>query len=354
MEDNYKSTEVPYLYGKVVITGVTGNNGFATLRKIRHLSGVTSIIGLVRNVSDIEKVSARLRAYDESTLSHRAIVPEITTDLTRTAHAHIWINWKGVNLATLKKINLRLETEVAQKGMHLRDMLLQQNLEIALDDANSALKYAPHCVYLQQGNPVDVILRAVQLLGFPAGKVLSTGAMMEFYRFTKLFSYTFREITLQRVTGLYIGEHGENAVPVRSRILFGGVTPKEYAKAIYGECEVAEIDTIYANVNREAFWIRERTGETPSEGPSSVTTNLVEMILAPQKHTVVGVASYIKENAHYDIADVGITLPVLIGHEGVVGVIEIELSEREKEAFKKAYHHLQDMNKIADTLLANR
>ena len=136
------------------------------------------------------------------------------------------MNWKGINLATLQEQHPDMEKEAKEKGFHLRDLLLEANLRIALEDAKNAANFSPNCIYLQQGNPVDVLARAVGKF-LPKERVLSTGTMMEFNRWQKLVEREFPEISFERATGLYIGEHGELAVPVKERLLIGGLTAEK-------------------------------------------------------------------------------------------------------------------------------
>lgn len=347
---DYTLYNAPYKFGKIVVTGANGRNGFNTLESLTHVKGVTELVALVRNKEKAEFVQNRLRELQEKKRRHPDIDPIITDNPELTKFAHVWINWKGTNLADLQKKNPNLEKEAKEKGYNLRDMLIHSNLKITIDDAKLALKYAPNCIYMQEGNPVDILARSVYKLGFKPGKVISTGAMMEYFRYTKLFTINFPEITLQREAGLYIGEHGETAVPVKEKLIAGITTIEEYVKLRHGDKGIKTLEKIYSEVNNEAKYLRDRLGSTPSEGPSAVSVDLVRLILHPQKRTNVGILTHVGNS--YGLRkeeDFHTTVPASVGYDGAK-VIPIDLREDTYKNFMKSVNHIKEMNKIADKI----
>ena len=344
----YGAIEMPYLPGKIVVSGANGRNGYSTLLRLMGLPGVSELVALVPESRFIDEVKDRLRAYEESLSSHSHPEVLVTDDPEAAKHAQVWMNWKGINLATLQKQHPDMEKEAKEKGIHLRDLLLEANLRIALEDAKNAANFSPNCIYLQQGNPVDVLARAVGKF-LPKERVLSTGTMMEFNRWQKLVEREFPEISFERATGMYIGEHGELAVPVKERLLIGGLTAEEYIRETHGKAGLEKLEKIYADVNNEAFWLREHTGATPSEGPSAVTFDFVQALLRPsRKSTVFGAIAYV--SGAYGLKDICLSVPVAVNSEGG-RVLEVRFSKEATEDFYKAAEHISAMNLAADKLM---
>lgn len=344
----YETIEMPYRPGKIVVSGANGRNGYATLLRLMSLPGVSELVGFVPESRFIDEVKDRLRGYEESLSSHSHPEVLITDDPEAGKHAQIWMNWKGVNLATLQKQRPDMEKEAKEKGIHLRDLLLETNLAIAIEDARNALKFAPNCIYIQQGNPVDVLARAVCKL-LPGERVLSTGTMMEYNRWEKLVEREFPEISFERATGMFIGEHGELAVPVKERLLIGGLTAQEYIREVHGKAGLEKIEKIYSDVSNEAFWLREHIGATPSEGPSAVTSDFVQALLRPsRKSTIFGAIAYV--NGVYGLKDICLSVPVAVNSEGA-RVLEVQFSKEVMTEFYRAVDHISTMNRAADKLM---
>lgn len=344
----YATVAMPYRPGKIVVSGANGRNGYSTLVRLMALPGVSELVGLVPESKFINEVQDRLRGYEESLSSHSHPEVVVSDDPEGGKHAQIWMNWKGVNLATLQQQRPDMEKEAQEKGVHLRDLLLETNLEIAIEDARHAVSFAPNCIYLQQGNPVDVLARAVCKL-LPKEKVLSTGTMMEYNRWAKLVEREFPEISFERATGMYIGEHGELAVPVKERLLIGGITAEEYIREVHGKPGLEKLERIYADVRNEAFWLREHIGATPSEGPSAVTADLVQALLRPgRKSTLFGAIAYV--DGAYGLKDICLSVPVAVNSEGA-RVLDVPFAKEVMEEFYQAAEHITAMNKVADQLM---
>src|SRR5512144_2697322 len=116
----YETVEMPYLPGKIVVSGANGRNGYSTLVRLMELPGVSELIALVPEKIFINEVQDRLRAYEESLSSHSHPEVTVTDDPEAARHAQVWINWKGINLATLQKGNPNMEKQAREKGVHLR------------------------------------------------------------------------------------------------------------------------------------------------------------------------------------------------------------------------------------------
>jgi malate/lactate dehydrogenase len=343
---SYQSFIQQYQPRKVVVSGANGRNGFTTLEMLTHLP-LDSLIGLVRKEEQIQQLYDRLRQHQEMFERHSEIVPIITCDPEQASYAHIWINWKGMNLATLQKINPNFEQEAQEKGIHSRDMLLEGNAKIAIEDSDMAKTYAPNCVYMQQGNPCDVLAHAVNQNGFERGKVISTGTLMEYYRFTKLFALAFPDFTLERATGIYIGEHGELAVAVPESISMGGVNVHKLVESRYGSDGLAKLEDVFSRVANEAYWLRERTGETPSYGPASVSVDLVKAMIHPTKSTVFGISTSL--DGEYGLDDLHISVPATVDRSGA-RVLEIRFRDEVMGKFYDAARHIQEMNHMLGTI----
>src|SRR4030042_3472364 len=344
--------DFPYIPGKVVVSGANGKNGFATMCELSKIARVSELVGLFRKPEEKSRLKKLWRAHEESERKHIHVTPNWTTDPEETRDANIWIDFRGVSLEALARKIPNLEALAIEREVHQRGLLLEENLKISSVDTKLTLRYAPHAIRIQQGNPVDVLVRNCVKLGFPAKRVISTGTLLEADRFINIFNQTYPEIALDNTCSLYLGEHGELAVPIKSRMSFEGVSPEEYLTAIGVNNPEIALDKIYQAVNTEAFELRQATGETPWEGPAAVTANLVAKLLNPQRSSPIAVSTYIKHTPHYGLDDIAISIPVILGREGVSSIVEIYLPAAELGLFARATRHIMEVCQTADKLLA--
>ena len=66
----YGAIEMPYLPGKIVVSGANGRNGIQRCSGLMSLPGVSELVALVPESVFINEVQDRLRAYEESLSSH--------------------------------------------------------------------------------------------------------------------------------------------------------------------------------------------------------------------------------------------------------------------------------------------
>lgn len=203
---------------------------------------------------------------------------------------------------------------------------------------------------MQQGNPVDPLVRIdYRYAGennpnFNPGRIISSGTEMEKYRFLKLFEKYFPEINLDRFSGFYIGQHGLMASP--GILTIGGIEVEKLVESMYGEIGLGRLKEVFDQVPTEAEHMISKTGLTPSEGPASLTKDIVELALNPRQ-TVIGISTYIK-NMYDDVKDTAFTVPVLLGENGAV---PIELKdEKLAQKIRAVDSHLKEINDKADAI----
>lgn len=342
-------------WGKVVITGGKGANGFETALNLMCLRGfVTELVVLVRKPEDIDTLIKRTRVRLEREPRRNWLIPMFTTDPKMTCGAHIWINWKGAKIEDLLKANPGLEAEYRAKGLSLRNIMLANNLPISVADAQLALKYAPDCIYLQEGNPVDSLVRIVNRLGFKPGRVISTGVMPDYDRIVKLLTLAFSQINLENLSGLCIGEHGDKLVIAKSRFMLNGASLEEIVRTVEPNDPTIgskRLDEVFGQIAAEGKWVREASGRTAYEGPAANCRDLVMAILSP-KSSFMSVSSYIRSDDFFGINDTALSLSARLGCNGVEEIIHTKLNDAETQELKECVAALTIMNRTADELFS--
>jgi L-lactate dehydrogenase len=213
--------------------------------------------------------------------------------------------------------------------------LLGTNAEIYKDILPRIAEAAPDAVILVVTDPPDPLADVVRLHGF--ARVLSTGTYLDSLRFRFHLARHF-EVNPREVEADVVGEHGTSAVFLWSSARVGGMNVEELAaqRGIpFGTFrETVERDVRYANIT-----IIEGIGAS-QYGIGMVSARIAEIVLRDER-AVIPIGSF---NPRYGVT---LSLPSVLGREGVVRVLQPDMSPEEQrgldhsaEALKNALSRL--------------
>lgn len=183
-------------------------------------------------------------------------------------------------------------------------------------------------------NPVDILTHlTVQEMNVPQNQVLGLGTMLDTARFRSLIAAEMK-LCPTEVKALILGEHGDSMIPVWSSATaaglplagFPGMTPalqnKLFERAKGSGAEV----------------IRRKGGAGWAVG---VTIAEVVHALVLDKNQLLPVSSY-QRGKVYGIRDISLSVPTLVGRNGVVDHIEIDLWPKEKQGLQSSARALKE------------
>ena len=151
-------------------------------------------------------------------------------------------------------------------------------------------------------------------------------------------------MSVQNVTAMVLGGHGDDMVPVRSYCQVGGV-PVE--KLISG-ARLEEIEQRTRQAGGEIVALL-KTGSA-FYSPASAAVQMATAYLQDRKQ-ILPCAAYLE--GEYGIDGVYFGVPVSIGAGGVERVIEIDLSEKEKQEMAASVGHVRELIAAMDGILAD-
>jgi L-lactate dehydrogenase len=196
--------------------------------------------------------------------------------------------------------------------------LLEKNADIYREIVASVHDAAPEALILVVTDPPDPLADVVRLLGH--SRVLSTGTYLDTLRFR--FHVARRlKINPASVDAFVIGEHGTSSVFLWTSGRVGGKPLLDLLdETARGEIER---EVRYANIT-----IIEGIGAS-QYGIGMVCAQIAEMILRDER-VVIPIGSYMQKFG------VTLSLPSVLGREGVVRVIEPEMSSAERQGLEKS------------------
>jgi len=222
-----------------------------------------------------------------------------------------------------------------QKPGQTRLELLKQNAGIAAQIVKNVLATGGRPVILMTTNPVDVLTRvALDVavpLGLPPGRVFGSGTVLDSSRFRHLLSKTIGGDP-RGVHASVLGEHGDSEVCVWSRANISGIPLGEVMRARGLDLDTAFKDQMALDVRRAAYEIINRKGYTAT-AIGVALCRIVEAVVNDQK-SILTVST--DAEGRYGLPRVCLSLPCLVGADGVEGVIDAPLDPEEETALKKS------------------
>lgn len=217
--------------------------------------------------------------------------------------------------------------------------LAEKNADIFRDIVPEVVRYNSDAILLVVTNPVDVLTyQTLKLSGFPPSRVMGSGTVLDSARFRYLLA-DHCGVDPRNVHAHIIGEHGDSEVPVWSLANIAGTRLVDYCVVCQEDCDGIPKDEIFQQVREAAYKVIERKGATFYAVGLSVAS-IVESIWRNQ-HSVLPVSSLLE--GQYGMEDVCLSLPTIVGREGVVQVLELPLEEEEIDGLRRSAEVLKDV-----------
>ena len=227
---------------------------------------------------------------------------------------------------------------VAQKEGETRLDLLQRNTEVFRSIVTPVVKSGFDGIFLVATNPVDIMTRVTyELSRFGASRVIGTGTSLDTARLRYLLGDYFT-VDPRNIHAYVIGEHGDSEfVPLSQVMLATKPVTTILADDRNSYC-VNDMQQIEEQVRTAAYKIIEAKRAT-YYGIGMAIARIVNAILGDE-NSVLTVSA--KMCGEYGQRDVFIGVPCIIGRNGVKEIVELNLTDDEKEKFEKSASVLKE------------
>lgn len=226
-----------------------------------------------------------------------------------------------------------------QRPGETRIDLVNRNIEIYKDMIPKIVKYNPDAILLVVSNPVDILSYVTyKLSGFPANRVFGSGTVLDTARFQATLSSKFK-IDARDIHANIIGEHGDSEIATWSLTTIGGLTIEQYCRDMKIEFTEKMREQIGNDVKNAAYEIIDRKGFT-NYAVALAITRIVKAILRDER-SILTVSSL--QTGDYDLEDVYISVPTIVGRNGIQEVVEIPYSSKETDALKESARLLKEI-----------
>ena len=222
-----------------------------------------------------------------------------------------------------------------------RDDLISTNAGIVKAVTKEVASRSPEAILIIVSNPLDAMCHvAFEAAGFPKERVIGMAGVLDSARFRTFISMEL-DVSVENTHAFVLGGHGDTMVPL----------PRYSTVAGIPITELMAPDRIDALVDRTRNGGAEIVGllKTGSAyyAPASAAVEMAESILKDKKK-ILPCAAYLQ--GEYGQQDLFIGVPVKLGAKGVEDIIEITLTDDEKQALQKSADAVQELKDLLKTL----
>lgn len=191
-------------------------------------------------------------------------------------------------------------------------------------------------------NPVDILTYVTwKLSEFPPNRVTGSGCSLDTARFRFLIGQKLG-IHAESCHGWVLGEHGDSSVPVWSGVNVAGVPLKNLNSAIGTDQDPEQWKNVHKDVVASAYEII-RMKDYTSWAIGLSVADLTESILKNLRR-VHPVSTLVK--GLYGInEEVFLSVPCILGENGITDLIKIKLTTEEEASLKKSAETLWEIQK---------
>ena len=245
-----------------------------------------------------------------------------TNDYSKTANSDVAVITSGI----------------PRKPGMTREELIGINAGIVKSVAESILEHSPNSIFIVVSNPMDTMAYLTHKeLGLPKHRIIGMGGALDSARFKYRLAEAL-ECPASDIDGMVIGGHSDTGMipltrlAVRNSIPVSAFLTEEQIKAVAEATKVGGA-TLTKMLGTSAWY-----------APGAAVSSMVQAIACDHKKMFA--CSALLEG-EYDLDDICIGVPCIIGKNGIESIVQLDLSDAEKENL----HNSADAVRVVNNLL---
>lgn len=229
-----------------------------------------------------------------------------TGDYTKTANSDICVITSGL----------------ARKPGMTRAELLGINASIVKSVSASLIEHSPNTIIIVVSNPMDTMTYLVhKTTGLPKNRIIGMGGALDSARFKYRLAEAL-EAPISDVDGMVIGGHSDKGmVPLTRLATRNSVPVSEFLSE-------ERLEEVKQATKVGGATLTKLLGTSAWYAPGAAVSGLVQAIACDQKK--IYPCSALLEG-EYGLSNLCIGVPVVLGRNGIEKIVEINLSDAEKE-----------------------
>ena len=232
---------------------------------------------------------------------------------------------------------------VPRKPGMSRDDLLEINGKVMKSVGEGIKRFAPNAFVICITNPLDVMVGVLQhYSGLQDNMIVGMAGVLDSARFRTFLSWKFN-VSVNDVNAFVLGGHGDSMVPLIKLSNISGITLENLVKE--NKITQDELDAIIERTKKGGGEIVSllKTGSA-YYAPATSAVAMAESYLLDKKR-ILPCAAKLAKGEYGVLEPIFVGVPVKIGSNGIEDIIEVPLTEKEKDVLDYSINSVIELNK---------
>jgi malate dehydrogenase len=228
---------------------------------------------------------------------------------------------------------------IPRKPGMTREELIGINAGIVKTVSSSIIKHSPNCILIVVSNPMDTMTYLVhKTLGLPKNQIIGMGGALDSARFKYRLAEAL-EAPISDVDGMVIGGHSDTGmVPLIAHATRNSIKVTEFLSD-------ERLEQVAADTKVGGATLTKLLGTSAWYAPGAAVSSMVQAIACDQKK-MFPCSAYLE--GEYDLNDICIGVPVLLGKNGIEKIIDIPLSDADKAKIQESAAGVKKTNALLE------
>ncbi|EPR70474.1 MULTISPECIES: malate dehydrogenase [Winogradskyella] len=246
-----------------------------------------------------------------------------TNDYSKTANSDICVITSGI----------------PRKPGMTREELIGINAGIVKMVSSSLVEHSPNTIIIVVSNPMDTMTYLVhKTTGLPKHRIIGMGGALDSARFKYRLAEAL-EAPISDVDGMVIGGHSDTGmVPLISHATRNSIKVSEFLSE-------ERLNQVAEDTKVGGATLTKLLGTSAWYAPGAAVSGLVQAIACDQKK--IYPCSTLLEG-EYGLSDLCIGVPVVLGRNGIEKIVDVSLSDAEKEHMKASAEGVKKTNGLLE------
>jgi len=244
-----------------------------------------------------------------------------TNDYSRTANSDVAVITSGI----------------PRKPGMTREELIGINAGIVKTVSENLVKHSPNIILIVVSNPMDTMAYlAHKVTGLPKNKIIGMGGALDSARFKFRLAEAL-ECPQSDVDGMVLGMHSDTGMIPLTRLATRNSVP------VSNFLSNERLQQVLEDTKVGGATLTKLLGTSAWYAPGAAVSSMVQAIACDQKKMF---PCSVMLQGEYGMSDLCIGVPVILGKNGIEKIVEIPLSNEEKEMMEKSAVAVRDVNAL--------
>ena len=228
---------------------------------------------------------------------------------------------------------------IPRKPGMTREELIGINAGIVKTVATSLIKHSPNVILIVVSNPMDTMTYLVhKTTGLAKNKIIGMGGALDSARFKYRLAEAL-EAPISDVDGMVIGGHSDTGmVPLTGHATRNSIKVSEFLSE-------ERLSQVAEDTKVGGATLTKLLGTSAWYAPGAAVSSMVHAIACDQKK-MFPCSTYLE--GEYDLNDICIGVPVILGKDGIEKIVNIPLSAADKAKMQESAEGVKKTNDLLE------